>query len=244
MTRTFSKIHGLGGLRLGWMFAPAHVVDAINRMRGPFNVNAVAIEAGIAALRDRAHVERTAIHNDELAALADRGVHRAWAEGHAERRQFRAGAFPRRRQSTRPLRPTTGCRARGYILRRVAGYGFPNALRMTVGTEEANRGVVAALDRIPEKLSAMPQPMFEKIALVGIGLIGSSLARVIAPRRSGRPYRHRHAQRRDAGAGAGARPRRQLFARMRRRRCGTPTWSSSRCRSARRGRSRKKSRRR
>ena len=58
MTRTFSKIYGLAALRLGWMYGPAHVVDAINRVRGPFNVNAPAIAAGIAAIRDSAHVER------------------------------------------------------------------------------------------------------------------------------------------------------------------------------------------
>src|SRR5690606_24795938 len=64
MTRTFSKIHGLAGLRIGWMYAPAHVIDAVNRVRGPFNVNAAAIEAGAAAIRDRAHVERAVAHND------------------------------------------------------------------------------------------------------------------------------------------------------------------------------------
>ena len=63
MTRTFSKI-GLGGARIGWMYAPMHIVDAINRVRGPFNVNATAIEAGIAAIRDRAHVERSVAHNE------------------------------------------------------------------------------------------------------------------------------------------------------------------------------------
>ena len=52
MCRTFSKIHGLAALRLGWMYGPAHVVDAINRIRGPFNVNAPAIAAGIAAIGD------------------------------------------------------------------------------------------------------------------------------------------------------------------------------------------------
>ena len=63
MTRTFSKIYGLAALRLGWMYGPAHVVDAINRIRGPFNVNAPAIAAGIAAIRDSAHVERARAHN-------------------------------------------------------------------------------------------------------------------------------------------------------------------------------------
>ena len=59
MTRTFSKIHGLAALRLGWMYGPAHVIDAINRIRGPFNVNAPAIAAGIAAIEDAAHQERS-----------------------------------------------------------------------------------------------------------------------------------------------------------------------------------------
>ena len=55
MTRTFSKIHGLAALRIGWMFGPAHIVDAINRIRGPFNVNRAGDAAGIAALEDTAH---------------------------------------------------------------------------------------------------------------------------------------------------------------------------------------------
>src|SRR5262245_34862112 len=63
MTRTFSKIHGLAALRLGWMDGPAHVVDAVNRIRGPFNVNAAAIRAGIAAIEDIAHQERSREHN-------------------------------------------------------------------------------------------------------------------------------------------------------------------------------------
>src|ERR1700761_1449448 len=63
MTRTFSKIHGLAALRLGWMFGPAHVIDAINRIRGPFNVNAPAIAAGVAAIEDAAHQERSREHN-------------------------------------------------------------------------------------------------------------------------------------------------------------------------------------
>src|SRR6188472_2825941 len=63
MTRTFSKIYGLASLRLGWMYGPAHVVDAVNRIRGPFNVNGPAIAAGIAAIRDTAHVEKSRAHN-------------------------------------------------------------------------------------------------------------------------------------------------------------------------------------
>src|SRR4029078_2010170 len=63
MTRTFSKIHGLAALRLGWMFGPAHVVAAVNRVRGPVNVNAPAIAAGIAAIEDMEHQEHAREHN-------------------------------------------------------------------------------------------------------------------------------------------------------------------------------------
>src|SRR5207237_3822204 len=63
MCRTFSKIYGLAALRLGWLYGPAHVVDALNRIRGPFNVNSPAIAAGIAAIEDAGHVEISVAHN-------------------------------------------------------------------------------------------------------------------------------------------------------------------------------------
>src|ERR1700726_2824664 len=68
MCRTFSKVHGLAAVRLGWMYGPAHVVDAVNRIRGPFNVNAPASAAGIAAIGDTGHVERSVAHNDKWLA--------------------------------------------------------------------------------------------------------------------------------------------------------------------------------
>ena len=68
MCRTFSKIYGLAALRLGWMYGPAHVVDAINRIRGPFNVNAAAQAAGIAAIGDTVHVETARAHNEKWLA--------------------------------------------------------------------------------------------------------------------------------------------------------------------------------
>ncbi len=63
MTRTFSKIYGLANLRIGWAYAPAHVIDALNRVRGPFNLNGAAIAAGAAAIEDAAHVAAAADHN-------------------------------------------------------------------------------------------------------------------------------------------------------------------------------------
>lgn len=143
MTRTFSKVHGLGGARIGWIYAPAHVIAALNRIRGPFNVNALAIEAGVAAIRDRDHVEKSVAHNDQWlrwlsGELTGLGLRVTPSIGN-----FILIHFPDERRSA--ALADEYLTARGYILRRVAGYGFPNALRMTIGTEEANRGVVAAL---------------------------------------------------------------------------------------------------
>src|SRR5580693_3166248 len=88
MTHTFSKIHGLAALRIGWMFGPTHIVDAVNRIRGPFNVSTPAMLAAVAAIEDTAH--------REMAQLADRRDREAWPEGDAERCQFRADPFPDR----------------------------------------------------------------------------------------------------------------------------------------------------
>src|SRR3989442_5390095 len=74
MCRTFSKIHGLAALRLGWLYGPAQVVDVVNRIRGPFNVNSAAMAAGIAALADSAHLEAARAHNEKWLASFGTGI--------------------------------------------------------------------------------------------------------------------------------------------------------------------------
>jgi len=144
MTRTFSKVHGLGGARVGWIYAPAHIVDALERVRDPFNVNAVAIEAGVAAMADRAHVERCVAHNSHWLAWLSEELPKLGLRVTPSVGNFVLIHFPDDDgHSAGPADDYLS--ARGYILRRVSAYGFPNALRMTVGSEEANRGVVAAL---------------------------------------------------------------------------------------------------
>jgi histidinol-phosphate aminotransferase len=144
MTRTFSKIHGLAGLRVGWAYGPASVIDALNRTRGPFNVNAAGLAAATASLTDRAHTERAFAHNEKWLS---------WLAGELPRLGLRVtpsiGNFLLMHFPDQPGRGAANAdaflRERGFVLRRVGGYGFPNALRMTVGSEDANRGVVAAL---------------------------------------------------------------------------------------------------
>lgn len=144
MCRTFSKIHGLAALRLGWMVGPAHVVDAINRIRGPFNVNAPAIAAGIAAMRDVAHVERSRAHNTQWLGWLSEEIGKLGLKVTPSVANFLLIHFPATPGKTAKDADAFLTR-RGLILRAVGAYGLPNALRMSVGSEEANRLVVSAL---------------------------------------------------------------------------------------------------
>jgi histidinol-phosphate aminotransferase len=144
MCRTFSKIYGLAALRLGWMYGPAHVVDAVNRIRGPFNVNAPAIAAGIAAIRDAAHVEASRAHNEKWLAWLHDEIRKLGLEVTQSVANFVLIHFPKEKGRTAEDADAFLTR-RGLILRRVKAYHLPDCLRMTVGSEEANRLVVAAL---------------------------------------------------------------------------------------------------
>src|SRR5207253_3821166 len=144
MCRTFSKIHGLAALRLGWLYGPPHVVDAINRIRGPFNVNAPAMAAGIAAVKDGAHLEASRAHNEKWLAWLTAEIRRLGLEVTPSIANFVLIHFPETRGHTAADADAFLTR-RGLILRRVKAYKLPNALRMSVGTEEANRLAVAAL---------------------------------------------------------------------------------------------------
>ncbi|PWV98106.1 histidinol-phosphate aminotransferase [Hoeflea marina] len=144
MTRTFSKIHGLAGLRIGWMYAPEAVIDAVNRIRGPFNVNAMAIVAGAAAIGDRAHVDAAIDHNDKWLARVSEGLTALGLEVTPSVGNFVLMHFPDAPGKT-AADADAYLVARGFVLRRLTGYGLPNALRMTIGSEEANLGTLEAL---------------------------------------------------------------------------------------------------
>jgi histidinol-phosphate aminotransferase len=150
MTRTFSKIHGLAALRLGWMFGPLHVVAAINRIRGPFNVNGPAIAAGIAAIEDHAHQERAREHNDRWLGWLAQELEKLGLKVTPSVANFLLIHFPETKGRT-AKDADAFLTARGLILRQVGAYKLPNALRMSVGTEEANRLVVAALKEFLNK---------------------------------------------------------------------------------------------
>jgi histidinol-phosphate aminotransferase len=142
VTRTFSKIFGLAGLRLGWCFAPPAVCDALNRIRAPFNTNGAAIAAGVAALSDTAHLQAAVAHNErwrawlatEISAL---GIYVTQSVANFLLLHFSDAAAA--------CAADAFLTARGLVLRAVGAYGLPQCLRLSIGTEEANRLVVASL---------------------------------------------------------------------------------------------------
>jgi len=142
MTRTFSKIFGMGGMRLGWAYAPPAIVDVLNRIREPFNVNAAAQAAGIAALAEPGWVEQGRAHNREwrarLASLLGAAGIKVWpSEGNFLLADFSAEARARGADAA--------LRARGVIVRGTAGYGLPQCLRITIGTAEECQTVADTL---------------------------------------------------------------------------------------------------
>jgi histidinol-phosphate aminotransferase len=141
MTRTFSKIYGLAALRLGWAYCPADVADVINRIRGPFNVTAAAQVAGVAAVNDVAFTDKARAHND---------IWRPWLEEEARALGFEVtpsvGNFVLIRFAPGQVaRADEALKRKGVVGRRVAAYGLPDCLRITVGTEAENRAVIDAL---------------------------------------------------------------------------------------------------
>ena len=144
MTRTFSKVHGLAFLRIGWAYGSAHVLDALNRVRGPFNLNGAAQAAAVASLEDIAHIERAVAHNSRWLPWLAEAIAKLGIEVTPSVGNFLLLTFPK--ESGRTAADADAfLSARGFILRAVAAYGLQDSLRLSVGGEEANRGVVAAL---------------------------------------------------------------------------------------------------
>jgi histidinol-phosphate aminotransferase len=142
MTRTFSKIYGLGGLRIGWGYGPRHVIDVLNRIRGPFNLSTTQLEAAEAAVRDQDHVvkcrgENTRMRGWLAGALAELGV-----PSDTSMANFILARFASQDEAE-------ACDAflqkQGLIVRRVAGYKLPHCLRISIGDEASCRQVAHAV---------------------------------------------------------------------------------------------------
>ena len=143
MLRTFSKIHGLAALRLGWAYCPSPVADVLNRVRGPFNVSQAAQAAGIAAVRDREHVARSSAHNANWLTWFSEAVTKAGIEALPSAGNFVLLRFAGGQAEAEAV--LSAAKRQGILLRGMAGYGLPDCLRVTIGTEEDMRATAEAL---------------------------------------------------------------------------------------------------
>lgn len=145
VTRTFSKIHGLAALRLGWAYGPASVIDAINRTRGPFNVNALAQAAGIAAINDDDFQTASVTHNFAELERLTTAIEKLGFQTYPSVGNFFLVKFEDK-DGRRSTDADAHLRQNGIVVRDVKVYGLPDYLRVSVGTKDANDAVIEAFE--------------------------------------------------------------------------------------------------
>ena len=142
MTRTFSKVYGLGGLRIGWGYGPQAIIDVLNRVRGPFNLSDAQLDTAEAALRDSEYLEKCLSENARLRVWLSEALAEVGVPSDVSYTNFILARFQSADEAD-------ACDAylkqNGLIVRRVAGYKLPDCLRITVGDEASCRRIVHAI---------------------------------------------------------------------------------------------------
>jgi histidinol-phosphate aminotransferase len=155
--RTFSKIVGLAGLRIGYGFAPVEVAAALQKVREPFNTSIVAQAAALAALDDIEHMERTRALVLSERAFLEKELTARGVPPHPSVANFLLVTLPR------PFAPLEAeFEKRGVIVRPMGGWGFPFSFRLSVGARHENERFLAALDEMLE--AGLVSPVSEKAA--------------------------------------------------------------------------------
>lgn len=142
MTRTFSKLYGLGGLRVGWGYGPKEIVDTLNRVRGPFNLSGPALAAAEAAVKDQTFAKECIAKNEHLRSWLIEALTKYGVESDPSYANFILARF---KDSATATACNEHLMKNGLLVRAVAGYGLPNALRITVGDEPSCRQVAHAI---------------------------------------------------------------------------------------------------
>ncbi|MFN5632197.1 MAG: histidinol-phosphate transaminase [Sphingomonadales bacterium] len=153
VTRTFSKIYGLAAERIGWAYGQPGLIETLNRIRAPFNVTSAGQAAAIAALSDSDFLAHSRKHNSEwrdwmaaeIAALSNHGL-----KVIPSRANFLMVMFEGAVSAETAYKALMD---EGYIVRWLPGQGLATGLRITIGSEEENRGLMAALRNILERHS-------------------------------------------------------------------------------------------
>ena len=144
MTRTFSKIYGLGGMRVGWGFGPKPIIEALLRVRGPFNLSVPALAVAAAAINDQDYIKRCKEENNStrdwlISSLRKLGL--AWDNS------FTNFVLPRFKNQSQAELCDKYIQSQGFIVRRVDGYNLPNALRITVGDRNTCERLLSTIEK-------------------------------------------------------------------------------------------------
>jgi len=142
MTRTFSKIHGLGGIRLGWAYCPPEIADILHRIRGPFNVASMAQAAGIAALQSTDFEEQSRQHNTIWLKKMAKGLKSLGLTVYPSVANFILVEFKSEHDANAAY---SFLQEQGILVRAMQSYGLPSCLRITIGATEENEAVLEAL---------------------------------------------------------------------------------------------------
>ncbi len=147
MTRTFSKLYGLGGLRIGWGYGPANIIEVLNRIRAPFNLSQAQQDTAQAAMYDRDYANKCRSENSRMRVWLARALAEIGVPSDRSCANFILARFADREEAE-------ACdehmKSNGLIVRRVAGYKLPACLRITVGDEESCRRVAHAVTAFKE----------------------------------------------------------------------------------------------
>ncbi|MDB9874576.1 histidinol-phosphate transaminase [Amylibacter sp.] len=150
MTRTFSKVYGLGGLRIGWGYASPEVVDILARLRGPFNINRAALSAAIAAVNDENYVNECLIQNKNCGNFLINEIRNLGFECDDTYANF---ILPRFIDENQADAANAALENAGLIVRQVKGYNLHNCLRITIGKEVDCYRVINTLKKFKENQS-------------------------------------------------------------------------------------------
>ena len=150
MTRTFSKLYGLGGLRVGWGYGADFVIETLSRIRGPFNLSAPALAAAEAAVKDHAYVQKCRDENNRLRAWLAQALDAQGVPSDRSLANFILARFQSRSEAQDCDRYL---KSQGLIVRGVAGYKLPNCLRISIGDEAACQRVAEVITQFKGAVS-------------------------------------------------------------------------------------------
>lgn len=147
MLRTFSKLYGLGGLRIGWGYGPAHVIETLSRIKGPFNLSTTQQETAIAAVRDTGFADWYIAENARLRSWLTEELRALGLPTDDSKTNFVLARFASQEEAEAC---EAHLRSDGILVRKVGGYGFPDCLRITVGDEPGCARVIASVKAFRE----------------------------------------------------------------------------------------------